>query len=471
MIRAEYDADPANFRSIVLIGHVPVPYSGDIYPDLHQSHRGAWPADVYYADMDGVWTDATVSITSEDYPLNDNFPGDGKFDQSNIPAPIHIELGRIDFSDLPSFAPRTESELLQTYFQKDHAFRHRLFTAPRRAVMHDNFGDLDGDAPAVDAWRHFSGFFGPGNISEIGPDMFFPTLNSQSFLWAYGCGGGGDTKADGVGTTTDFATGDPQAVFMILHGSYFGDWNRPDNFLRAAIGPPSMTLASIWSGIPHWYMHHMALGQTLGYSLRVTQNNVGLYKSYRNFDPGEVHISLMGDPTLEMFPVIPPTTLLGVSGPAGVLLTWTPSKDDNIVGYHVYYSPSQTGPFQRITTAPIPATTFSHPVTPGTYYYMVRAVKLEQSGSGSFYNASQGVFTTVTATNANPPAIESVRLQNGNAIAFAISGPPNSSFQVEASTDAKNWMQIGQGTTDQNGSAQYQDSDSATLRFYRVRWF
>jgi hypothetical protein len=560
IIRAEYNADPATFRAIILIGRVPVPYSGDIFPDLHESHRGAWPADVYYADMDGTWTDNSVSVTSEDYRENDNYPGDGKFDQSTIPAPIRIAVGRIDFFDLPSFAPRTETDLLRNYFAKDHAFRHRLFAAPRRAVVHDNFGDLDGDAPAVDAWRHFSGFFGSGNVLEIGPDSFFPTLNSESFLWAYGCGGGGDTKADGIGSTTDFVANDPKAVFMILHGSYFGDWNRRDNFLRSAIASPSMTLVSIWSGIPHWYMHHMALGETIGYSLRVTQNNLGLYKSYRNFDPGEVHISLIGDPTLEMFPVVPPSNLTA-SANGTISLSWSASPDDNIVGYYVYYSQNAAGPFQRITGAPLTATTFSHQVADGTYYYMVRAIKLERSGSGSFYNASQGIIASVTQTNGPTPIgnksplaqgqslvtavdtslqielvgsdpegallhygikrlpsigqlsgrpphlgytpnpgvrgtdsftftvsdgeiesaeaavlitinarnINAVRIENGM-IVFTITGPAAGTFRVESSADAKTWDQAGQGSTDQNGSAEYRDAEIGRSQFYRVAW-
>mgnify|MGYP000013517969 CR=1 FL=1 len=30
-----------------------MPYSGNIYPDGHTDHRGAWPADTYYGDIDG----------------------------------------------------------------------------------------------------------------------------------------------------------------------------------------------------------------------------------------------------------------------------------------------------------------------------------------------------------------------------------------------------------------------------------
>jgi hypothetical protein len=426
MIRAEYYADPSNFRAVVLIGHVPVPYSGDIAPDFHDSHKGAWPADVYYADMNGSWTDNSVSVTSEDMPDNDNFPGDGKFDQSDIPAAIPIEIGRIDFATLPAFAPRSETDLLNTYFRKNHEFRNRLFTAPRRALVHDNFGDVDGDAPAVDAWRHFSGFFGHGAVAEIGPDTFVPTLNSQSYLWAYGCGGGYFNKADGVGSTAEFAAGDPQAVFYILHGSYFGDWNSEDNFLRAAMATPHMGLVSIWSGLPHWFLHHMALGSTVGYSTRITQNNLQTYKSYRNFFAGEVHIALMGDPTLEMFPVIPPNSLTATAG-ATVNLSWAPSGDENIVGYKVYHSLNPAGPFQPILPMALVKTSFSHTTGAGTHYYMVRAMKLERTGSGTFYNLSQGIFASAvkadTVPNLPPVAVSSsVETTQDSAVGVPLSG-------------------------------------------------
>ena len=153
-----------------------------------------------------------------------------------------------------------------------------------------------------------------------------------------------------VGTTTDFVTGDPRAVFLVLHGSYFGDWNNTDNFLRAAIGSPNYTLASIWSGLPHWYMHAMALGKSIGYSTRVTQNNINLYKSHQNFSANQVHISLIGDPTLEMFPVIPPSNLSGAAAAGGVNLSWGGSGDNNITGYNIYYSQNTAGPFQKIST-------------------------------------------------------------------------------------------------------------------------
>jgi murein endopeptidase len=41
------------FRAAILLGAVPRAFSGNINPDGHADHQGAWPADGYYADFDG----------------------------------------------------------------------------------------------------------------------------------------------------------------------------------------------------------------------------------------------------------------------------------------------------------------------------------------------------------------------------------------------------------------------------------
>src|SRR5690606_19757782 len=106
VIKSRYDESPGNTKAVFLLGHVPVPYSGNVCPDGHGEpdpaphHRGAWPADAYYGDMDGVWTDSTVdhAEANVDGTRNDNVPGDGKFDQSLLVGEHLPELvvGRVD---------------------------------------------------------------------------------------------------------------------------------------------------------------------------------------------------------------------------------------------------------------------------------------------------------------------------------------------------------------------------------------
>ena len=93
---------------------------------------------------------------------------------------------------------------------------------------------------------------------------WFSTLATQSYLWGYGCGGGSFTGAGGVGSTADFAATDTQVVFTMLFGSYFGDWDTTDNFLRAPLATSTYGLSDAWAGRPAWYFHPMGLGETLG---------------------------------------------------------------------------------------------------------------------------------------------------------------------------------------------------------------
>ncbi len=392
LIRAEYDADPSNLKSVFLFGHVPVPYSGNFNPDGHSDHQGAWTADAYYADVDGTWTDQSVNTASAEKPWNHNRPGDGKFDQSELPSSVELEVGRVDLANMTCFANtapfRSELDLLRQYLNKDHNFRHRLFTVQRRGLVCDNFGEHDGDAFASSGWRNFASFFGAGRTLAVPGGSYFSTLASQDYLWSYGCGGGSWYTCNGLGSSVDFVTTDIKSVFNMYVGSYFGDWDNESNFLRAPLGSTSYALTSVWSGRPHWFFHHMALGETIGYSTRLSQNNSsgGLYGP-QSHGTRYVHVALLGDPTLRMHPVLPPANLTGLISGAGVVLAWSPSADSDVQGYHVYRSASMNGPFIRLTTTPIPETSFTDAsVVAGTHNYMVRAIKLERSGGGTYFN-------------------------------------------------------------------------------------
>src|SRR5256885_13181245 len=164
LIKAQYALDPTNVKAVFLFGHVPVAYSGDIVPDGHiPDHQGAWPADGYYGDMDGTWTDVSVNDTSANDARTHNVPGDGKFDQSTFPAALKLMVGRVDLSNLPGrlvwAGPATfssEQELLRNYLNKDHNYRTGQFNVPRRGVVGDYFGIRDGEAFAASGWRSYA---------------------------------------------------------------------------------------------------------------------------------------------------------------------------------------------------------------------------------------------------------------------------------------------------------------------------
>ena len=164
-VAAFYNADTANSRSVIIIGRVPVPYSGKIMPDGHTDHNGAWPTDMYYADINGSWTDTSVNWTAPGR-LN-NVPGDGKFDRNQAPSTLELEVGRIDFAGISGHG-KTEVELVRQYLNRNHAYRNSL--APynnlrREVLVDDNFGYFNGEAFAAVGWSTGSAVVGRGNTT------------------------------------------------------------------------------------------------------------------------------------------------------------------------------------------------------------------------------------------------------------------------------------------------------------------
>jgi hypothetical protein len=305
---------------------------------------------------------------------------------------------------MPAFKPKTETELLRQYLDKDHAHRHARRVLPRRALISDEMKERGGNADAFGAWRAWSALVGNANISE-GP---FGMLQTEPYL-AYARFGGGDTRMCGTVFTADFATQDPKAAFFILFGSHFCDWNYADNILRAPLCT-STGLTAVYSGFPHWLLHRMALGGTVGDSARLTQNNRFLNSPddiTPTFGPsiylpqtskaGGAHITLMGDPTLRLLAVAPPTKLVITKNDQdNPVLSWTASADAAL-GYHIYRATTPEGPFTRLTTDPITTTTWTDPsVTTGIYTYQVKAVKLETAPGGTYLNTSQALSRTIT---------------------------------------------------------------------------
>lgn len=376
--------DFPNLKGLFLIGHIPVPYSGDIYPDTHSEHRGAWAADVYYADLDGIWTDETVNRATAFFAYNHNVPGDGKFDQGFIPSEVELQAGRVDFYDMPTF-PQSELELMRKYLDKNHAFRNNQIPVQFRGLVDDNFM-ASFAAPAATAYRNFSTMFGPENVDELD---YFTTLRENSYMWSYGCGSGTHISSAGIGSTWDFAFDSLQTVFTILFGSQFGDWDNVNNFLRAPLAS-GQTLTNCWAGNPPWTLHHMSMGYHIGYSTVKTQNS-----TLEDYLPGPqlTHVALLGDPTLRMHYVEPPQALELINRTNGIEINWTGSVDPEVDGYYLYRAGRLKGPYEKLSDNLLTDGTFfdDQPLNEKNYY-LLRARKLETTPSGSFYNLSPGTI-------------------------------------------------------------------------------
>lgn len=401
LIRGTYNSDPQNVKAVYLLGHVPVPYSGNLAPDGHPDHQGAWPADGYYGDMDGTWNDASVRNTSSQNNRNHNVPGDGKFDHSDFPSAVELMVGRVDLFESESFQSiggKNETQLMREYLNKAHRFKTKAFTPQFRGAVFDNFDDMP-FALAGSGYRSISALVGPENLVDLDGNgrRFTEHINGQSYLWTYSSGGGTWSSADNVGHTEDFARNVYMGgVFNMTFGSYFGDWNVMNNYLRAPLGSGD-ALTNVWAGIPNWYFHHMGVGEPIGHSVRASMNNNGVYSPQHSSWHGgsvtnRVHMCLMGDPSLRQMMVHMPSGF-SVSNNAGTAaFNWTAAE--GVDGYHIYSMDPTTEIGTRITSQAVTGNAWNNPAIPfvAGREYMLRAVKLERSPTATYHNQSLGVF-------------------------------------------------------------------------------
>jgi hypothetical protein len=396
---------------VLLLGNIPVPYSGNTNWDGHPEHQGAWPADLWYGDVinDNLWTDQAVNTANNSTPPNRaetvNVPGDGKFDQSLAPSPVEIAVGRVDFSNLSETTFGTSrTELYRRYLDKNHKWRTKQYVVDDQALVDDNFGYFNGEAFAANGYRNANMLVG---VSNAKTGDFFNDTDTQSFLMGYGCGGGTYTSASGVGNSDNFATDSVNIAFSMLFGSYHGDWDySPNPFMPSALASKGGILSCAWAGRPHWFFHPMGAGESLGYCARNTQNvfyidGYVLYAGARG-----AHVSLLGDPSLRAQVVAPAANLTAAQKCNSVLLEWEPSAASNLLGYHVFRASGMNEPFERLTTGLLTENTFldTAPLT-GDQVYQVRAVVLEKTPGGSFLNGSTGIFTNFQFTPTSPPQV------------------------------------------------------------------
>jgi len=463
LIIADYNQDPANVNTVFLFGHVPVLHSGNLNYDTHEARP--MPADAYYGDMDGDWS---------------GNPG-------YLPSNVELMVGRVDMADMVgnyALVPwPSEVELLRNYLNKDHNFRQKLVTVPHLALMGDRRGAEGGIATSTSGYRNFEPLLGPNSTIQADvddgspfPARWGPMLDSASYLWAYGCGAGSPSGIAALGTngeygdlySIDVVGQDAKAVFVMLFGSWFGNWDGEDNFMRAFLATPSLGLACCMAGEPHWFVHHMGLGETIGYGTRLSMNNSTLYQNQTNLFPRAIYVALMGDPTLRMDQVAPPGSPNIAPSSGGVTLTW-PASTDEVSGYYVYRSASPNGPFARVTGSLVTGTTFSDTaVSSGNYTYMVRAVALDTTASGSYYNASQGAFLTVNVPG--PILLGAARTANGLKLSW--NSQTGVAYRVQAKTNLNQagWAEVSGSltATGTNSSWTVTNLTSVPARLYRI---
>jgi hypothetical protein len=398
-------------RSVLLFGRVPVPYSGNVVPDGHApDHQGAWPADGYYGDMDGVWTDATVNNTGATLVRNQNIPGDGKFDQNTYPGFLELEVGRVDLS---SITLGTEAQLLRKYLLKNNRFYSGLLPVRERALIDDNFTNMD-EGFGASGWRSFTPIVGHDSILTTD---YFTTMRQSGVLFSYGCGGGSYTQCGGLGNTADYGIDSLENVFTITFGSYFGDWDNTDNFLRSALASGAV-LSNVWSGRPMFHFHGMGLGGRLGWTSLRNMNNTSVYDA--NVFQRGVFMALLGDPTLNAYPLRAVDGMEAHQTTTGeVEVNWLPLEAPG-TAYYVYAREAGADSFLLQTEVPLTVTQYfaACPENDGIMEYLVRPVQLKTTPSGSFYRLGMGAADTAWVAPLALPLGSITATVTGNSVDF-----------------------------------------------------
>lgn len=445
-----------NFDAIFIIGHITVPYSGDFKgagpppPDGHVegsgNHTGAWAADVYYADKTGTWTDKTVTNTTGAQTRNHNKPNDGKFDQSTNPSTPDYQLGRVDMYDLPAFN-KSDTLLLKQYLDRNHLWRTGQISTIKRGLIDNNFTSLN---LASTGWANLTAMV---HADSVNIRDYRTSQMGDSYLWSFGCGAGSYSSCRNVIKTSEFAQDSLMNIYTILSGSYFGDWDSKNNLLRSAIANSS--LVSFWGGIPKWYIHTMGLGKNIGFGTKVSQGNTTEY-FHGNFNgsANRIHIALMGDPSLTLNYFKGPTQLVASSSNSEVALTWKAAAGST-KGYFAYRFDTITNKFIQLNSSPIQTLSYTDKTNKysGNIKYLVRAVNIETTPSGTYQNLGSGTNTSVNFIYENATSISESVLQN----TFQVyPNPGQNRFTLTFSNDRED--QIGIRIFDSAGKIHHEEN-------------
>ncbi len=376
-IKSVAAANPT-LNSVILFGKLPVVYSGWDSPDGHENRTFA--TDAYYADLDGAWTDTATQNSGGLVNDPGNLPGDGIFDQHNMPSAAEVAVGRVDFSNMTKFR-KFEVEYLRDYINKSHAWRHGHRTAAARVLQNDPW----------DVYMYGDTNFFRSAFSSTAVDNetnLQPAASLNAYLWAFGY--------DLYNSTMQ---GLPvKAVFTGLFKSYMMEWQRPDASMRCYMTQPDWGLTACWQS---WFWHHLLAGRPFGDAIRYQWNwshgdaNVTSSSGWWGGEYGSnaVWMNFMGDPTLRMHVVAPPSAAsVGKTG-ATATITWAPSTAPNLAGYHVYRSSNRLTGYTRLTATPVVGTSFVDNAAPaGAVYYQVRAVATTTVTTGFYTNQSQAAW-------------------------------------------------------------------------------
>ncbi|MFP6582536.1 MAG: leucine-rich repeat domain-containing protein [Candidatus Hydrogenedentota bacterium] len=379
---------PGEDHIFIFVGQVPVPYSGSSTYDGHAEHAGAHPTDAYYADLASskpIWQDTKVNVTDAPILRHHNVPKDGKFDPDEVVSDYEAGWGRVYLAEMPSFGD--EASLTNRYFEKLRRWKHGEMDIPARAIVDERF---PGKIPfGRDGWN-LTSIVGIENVYA----GTWRTTRDHPFLFGY-AGQESDYQHLGhAANIQDYVDHEYQVMFQGLHGDFFGDWHNPDNLLRAPLTQENYGIISTLASSPPWeyQLRYMPIGKHIGYGMRFT--DVGIPGGSPN---SSVRKYFMGDPAVRMDYPKPITAFETIRVDDNIEVRWEPSEEDAVLEQRLYRSAQKFSGYEHLTTLTPDATDFVDSAPGENQYYMLRAVVLTHSASGSYYNASIGIISEVAS--------------------------------------------------------------------------
>lgn len=425
-LQARYREDQFGAHAAILVGRVPFVKSGRMNPDGHDPVPHA--TDLFYAELDARWR-----ATRDGEVVDTRVPGDF----------IEMQIGRIDFSTV-SADRNSEIHLLRAYFDKNHHWRRGYLGDLREA-----YGQTRHLLAERAALRNV---VGARNLTEGG---HHDVGEERPWLWGVDFG-----DWNGGNYFTQHAN---RAVFTINFGSHKQKIGTAGNGMAAMLAQPWYTVSVGWGARPTWWLHHMALGGSIGLAHLRTVNNGRADRPYRTsmdyFPTGEflwrnpIWVNLLGDPTLRAFPLSPVTGLRATAQAEGVELSWQPGPDGDALSYSLFQLVPGTGALKALTGGErVTDTAFLVTGAEAEQgHYMVRAYGLKEVYAGSFFTYAHGVTAPpVTSDGAafasdidigtapgQPVVLPGLFSQPQDGRVYAvIEGPPHGTLRF----DGSNWV-------------------------------
>jgi hypothetical protein len=422
LIRREHEAHPGRTQVAVLIGHPTIPQSGWAAEDGHVNcedpagiHLGAWPADLFYGDLTGTWTDTRSFKTGcPDCPRSQcvycilgNEAGDGRWDQNDLPREpdgspgrIEVPLGRIDFARLSHFDSRfadlkgnpknalaVEVALLDRYFDKAWRYRRGLLPFQDSAIGYANVlgalvdRNLVHIAPRLGQSEPLQPVAWNTDLFQDGPSVRWGFQTDYSHFGVLGMTGAAKPGHSHFAKNVAWKRpGDiPRVAFLFAFGSYLGQWysGYGEDFLRTCLATDnSVLLAGTAYAFAPWITDRVHAGAPVHALLTDSADRNASVNARLTF--------LLGDPCLLEHPLQAPSAFQARTQAGVTELTWTASPEAT-GGYRIDSAPANdSATWTQVQELPPETTRLRLESGAGGKTFRLRGLGSVTNGSGRY---------------------------------------------------------------------------------------